>query len=157
MSLTVQVVQCLDALRNYKNQAHQQRHKILHNWYIQEFYLTSQFSLTTSLASQWFFFSRRRKSNARAKSWIFSLNGKRPSIWAQSISCLPSIHYNAQSVKNIKYLANLSYKQIERTARTKTWQKTGVCCVGDTYYNSIALKDVWWRTLTHTAVIVAVY
>lgn len=47
---------------------------------------------------------------------------EKPSILVPSISRLPlpSIHHNAQSVKNIKYLANLSYKQIERTAITKT-------------------------------------
>ena len=56
-------------------------------------------------------FSVRRRNNTRANSCIFSLNGKRQD--RIQFNPLPSIHSNKQSVKNIKYLANLSYKQIE--------------------------------------------
>lgn len=57
-------------------------------------------------------FSIRRRSNIRANSWIFSLHVKREHRF--QFNPLPSIHRNTQSIKNIKYLANLSYKQIEQ-------------------------------------------
>ena len=61
--------QSLDAWRKRKK-LNTLTHKVIHR-YIQEFYyLTSQFCLTTSLASKW---SSSIRSNSRAKRWIFFL------------------------------------------------------------------------------------
>lgn len=64
---------------------------------------------------------------------------EKPFISVQSNSHLPFIHCSTQSVKNIKYLADLSYKQIENS--DNKYMTEDFYVIGDAL-KIIASKDV---------------